>query len=277
MGKPMKTRTENETATGTNPESKKIIVIGGTGLIGKQVVASLRTLGHQTIAASPSTGINALTGEGLAAALNGADTIVDVSNSPSFEDAAVLHFFETSARNLAQAAQATGVKHHILLSVVGADRLPESGYMRAKVVQEDTLRASGIPFTILRATQFFEFTAAIAYTMSTGETVRAPAALYQPMAAADVAAAVVQAALSQPANRLLEIGGPAKIPMEAAVREYLKTTGDSRPVVEDPGATYFGLTIDDTSLTAGEDAALGRITFAQWLAQQPAPAAAQAA
>lgn len=276
----MKTHTENETATatGTESESKKIIVIGGTGLIGKQVVASLRAQGHQAIAASPSTGINALTGEGLAEALTGADTIVDVSNSPSFEDGPVMNFFETSARNLAQAAKAAGVKHLLILSVVGADRLPESGYMRAKVVQEDILRASGIPFTILRATQFFEFTAAIAYTMSAGDSVRAPGSLYQPMAAADVATAVVQAALSQPANRLLEIGGPAKIPMVTALREYLKAMGDPRPVVEDASATYFGLAIDDTSLTTGQEAAIGKTTFDQWLQQQTVAAVtAQAA
>ena len=245
----------------------KIVVIGGTGLIGTKVVSKLRALGHQVVAASPSSGVNTITGEGLAEALAGAQIVVDVANSPSFEDKAVLDFFETAGRNILAAEAVAGVKHHVALSVVGLERLPGSGYFRAKVVQENLIRAAGIPYTILRATQFFEFVGAIAGRSTQGQTVRVTPALFQPIAAEDVASAVADAALAAPVNGIIEVAGPEKIGIAALVRRYLSATGDPREVVEDPSAGYFGQMVDDQSLTPGDHPRLGTIRFDDWFAQ----------
>ena len=209
----------------------KIVVIGGNGLIGSKLIALLRQRGHEAIAASPSTGVNTLTGEGLAAALAGAQVVVDVANSPSFEDAAVMHFFETSGRNLLAAEAAAGVKHHVALSVVGTERLLGSGYFRAKLVQEQLIEASKIPYTIVRATQFMEFLAAIAQSGTEGQTVRLPSAHLQPIAAQDVALAMADAALGAPVNGMVEVGGPERADMAAMVERYLRASGDARIVV----------------------------------------------
>ena len=212
----------------------KIVVIGGTGLIGSKLVTSSRAQGHDAVPASPDTGVNTLTGEGLAEALAGADVVVDVSNSPSFEDAAVLEFFETSTRNLLDAEAAAGVGHHVALSVVGTERLPDSGYMRAKVAQEKLIKSSSIPFSIVHATQFFEFATRIADDATDGDTVRVPPALIQPMAADDVAAEVCTVTLARPLNGTIEIGGPEPLRFEDFVRERLRADGDQRVVVADP-------------------------------------------
>ena len=245
----------------------KIVVIGGSGLIGSKVVSKLRNLGHEVIAASPSTGVNTLTGEGLAEALSGAQVVVDVANSPSFEDKAVMNFFETAGRNIHAAEAAAGVKHHVALSVVGTERLLASGYFRAKMAQEELIKASGIPFTIVRATQFFEFVGAIAQSSIVGETARATPALFQPMASEDVSAAVVDATLAEPVNGILEIAGPEKMSLATAVRKHLQGTHDSREVIEDADALYFGVKIDDQSLTPANGARLGTIRFDEWFAQ----------
>jgi uncharacterized protein YbjT (DUF2867 family) len=263
----MKTHTSSEKETAR----KRIVVLGGTGLIGSQVVNFLRERGCEVIAASPSTGVNALTGQGLAEAFAGADVVVDVTNSPSFEDKAVMSFFETSGRNLAAAEQVAGVKHHVALSVVGTDDLPESGYFRAKLAQENLIKGSGIPYSIVRATQFHEFTGAIAQSTMAGEVARVPTALFQPIAAADVAAAVADAALAKPLNGISEVVGPERISMAIAVRRFLESSGDKRTVVDDPTAKYFGIVIDDRSLAARTpDARPGRITFDSWLNQSAA-------
>ena len=226
----------------------KIIVIGGTGLIGKKLVSKLTAKGHEAIAASQSSGVNILTGEGLAEAFNGAHTVVDVSNSPSFEDTAVLNFFETSTRNIVAAAKAAGIAHYVALSVVGADRMADAGYMRAKIAQESLIEASGVPFTILRATQFFEFLGAIADTATQGDTVRLPSALMQPLAADDVAAAVADVVLGKPANNIVEVAGPERLPMAEFARKVLAAKHDPRTVIADSSAAYFGYTLDDSSL-----------------------------
>lgn len=228
----------------------KIVVIGGTGLIGKKLVGKLTAKGHEAIAASPSSGVNTLTGAGLAEALTGADAVVDVSNSPSFEETAVLNFFETSTRNILAAVKVAGIGHFVALSVVGADRLT-GGYMRGKVAQEALIKASGVPFTILRATQFFEFLGAIADTGTQGNTVRVPSALMQPLAADDVAAALADVVLGKPANGILEVAGPDRLPMSEFARKALAAKHDPRNVVPDATATYFGYTIDDKSLNPG--------------------------
>jgi uncharacterized protein YbjT (DUF2867 family) len=245
----------------------KIVVIGGSGLIGTKLVRNLRQHGHEVVAASPSSGVNTLTGEGLAKALAGAQVVVDVANSPSFEDAAVLKFFETSGRNLLAAEAAAGVRHHVALSVVGADRLPDSGYMRAKVAQEGLIRSAGIPYTILRATQFFEFVGAIAGSSAGGNTVRLPPALMQPVAAEDVAAALTDLAMNKPVNGTVEVAGPEPIRMDELVRRFLAATRDTRQVTTDAQARYFGAALDDRSLTPGAKPRLGRTRFEDWLSQ----------
>jgi uncharacterized protein YbjT (DUF2867 family) len=246
----------------------KIVVIGGSGLIGTKLVRHLRQHGHEVVAASPSSGVNTLTGEGLAKALAGAQVVVDVANSPSFEDAAVLKFFETSGRNLLAAEVAAGVGHHVALSVVGADRLADSGYMRAKVAQEGLIRSAGIPYTIVRATQFFEFVRAIAGSGADGDTIRLPPALMQPVAAEDVSAALAEIAVSQPANGTVELAGPELIRMDELVRRFLAATQDKRRVTADAQARYYGAVVDDRSLTPGDNPRLGPTRFEDWLSQR---------
>lgn len=243
----------------------KIVVIGGTGLIGKKVVQNLRQQGYEVVAASPSSGVNALTGEGLSTALAGAQVVVDVANSPSFEDQAVMEFFEKSGHNLLAAEANAGVKHHVALSVVGTDRLQASGYFRAKLVQEDLIKKSSIPYTIVRATQFFEFVGAIAQSGADGQIIRLPPAMMQPIVSDDVAAAVADVAVSPPLNGTLEIAGPDAIRMDDLARQFLKANGDSRQVITDDKATYFGTPVDDRSLTPGEKPRLGPTPFAAWL------------
>jgi uncharacterized protein YbjT (DUF2867 family) len=245
----------------------KIVVIGGSGLIGKQVVALLKQQGHEAVAASPSKGVNAVTGEGLAAALSGAQVVLDVSNSPSFETNAVREFFETSTRNLLAAGKVAGIQHHVALSVVGTDRLPDSGYFQAKLVQENLIKSSGISYTILRATQFFEFIKPIADSLTQGRTTSVSPARMQPIAAEDVAAAVADVAVSAPANGILEVAGPEAKGQDVLVRQLFQATGDPRSVVADPKATYFGAAINDQSLTPtpGAKLRLGELRFGDWL------------
>lgn len=245
----------------------KIVVIGGSGLIGANLVGKLKALGHEAVPASPKSGVNSITGEGLAAELAGAQVVVDVSNSPSFEDAAVLNFFQTSTANLLREAAAAGVGHYVALSVVGADRLPNSGYLRAKVAQEALIRNGGVPYSILRATQFFEFLGAIAGSGGDGATVRLPHALMQPVAAEDVAAALADVVVGPPLNGIAELGGPESIPMDEAVRRFLAAKQDPREVVADEQAGYFGTALDDHSLRPGDKPRLGRIHFEEWLGQ----------
>ena len=245
----------------------KIVIIGGSGLIGTKLGALLKARGHEILSASPASGVNTLTGEGLSAALAGAQIVVDVANSPSFEDQAVLDFFEKSGRNLMAAEAAAGVKHHVALSVVGSDRLPESGYLRAKVAQEALIKAGKIPYTIVRSTQFFEFAGAIAQSATTGQTVRLSPALFQPIASDDVAAAMADAALGAPTNGTIEIAGPEKISMDELVRGFLTAKKDPRQVVADVHAQYFGTEINDQSLTPGANPHLGKLRFDDWLAR----------
>jgi uncharacterized protein YbjT (DUF2867 family) len=244
----------------------KIVIIGGTGLIGSQVVQNLRARGHEAVSASPNTGVNTITGEGLDAALAGAQVVVDVANSPSFEDAAVLEFFQTSGRNLLKAEVDVGVGHHVALTIVGADRVPDSGYMRAKLAQEDLIKRAGQPYTIVRSTQFFEFMRATADSATDGDTVHVPSANLQPIAAKDVAAAVTEVAVSDPVNGVIEIAGPEKIKFPELIRGVLAADNDQRKVVGEEHARYFGTELTDTSLTAGPDARLGKTSFAEWLA-----------
>lgn len=245
----------------------KIVVIGGSGLIGTKLIKILRARGHEAVAASPGTGVNALTGEGLAAALAGADKVVDVANSPSFEDKAVLEFFATATGNLLAFEAAAGVKHHVALSVVGSDRLPDNGYFRAKMAQETLIKASPLPYTILRATQFFEFAGGIAHTGAEGDNIRVSSALYQPIVSDDVAEALADATLAAPVNGTIEVAGPEKLPMSAVVETWLRANGDDRKVIAEPSAPYFGTRIDDHSLTPGPDARIMPTRFADWLAQ----------
>ncbi|MHA3770485.1 SDR family oxidoreductase [Verrucomicrobiota bacterium sgz303538] len=245
----------------------KIVVIGGTGLIGKKVSSNLRERGYDVVAASPSTGVNTITGEGLVEALKGAQVVVDVANAPSWEDKAVLEFFETSGRNLLSAEAAAGVRHHVALSVVGTDRLLASGYFRAKMAQENLIKASQIPYTIVRATQFFEFVGGIAQSATQGDTVRLPSALMQPIVSDDVAAALVDVALGEPVNGMVEIAGPERIRQDDLVRQFLSASGDARKVVTDDQALYFGLKLNDQSLTPGEHPRLGSTRFEDWLSQ----------
>ncbi len=243
----------------------RIIVIGGRGLIGKQVVANLRTLRHDAVAASPSSGVNAVTGEGLATALAGAHVVVDVANSPSFEDQAVLEFFEKSSRNLLTAEKAAGVKQHVALSIVGCDLLPDSGYMRAKVAQENVIKAGGVPYSILRATQFMEFLGAIAGSNADGQTIRMPPGLMQPVAAVDVAAAVTDLAVNTPLNGTVDLAGPEAVPLDELIRRYLKARPDGRQVVTDPEARYFGTRIDNGALAPRGSSRIGAVRLEQWL------------
>jgi uncharacterized protein YbjT (DUF2867 family) len=246
----------------------KIVVIGGTGLIGSQVIAQLNELGHEAVAASPRSGVNALTGEGLAEALAGTHTVVDVTNSPSWTDDDVLNFFTTSTRNLLAAERDAGVQHHVALSIVGCDRVPESGYMRAKVAQEKLITDSGARYSVVRATQFQEFWGGIGDSATEGDTVRLPHAAIQPIAAADVATGVTRAAVGEPSNGIVNIAGPEKFGMDDFVRTGLTASGDPRQVVTDPTARYFGAVLDDRSIVPieGEDATLYPTRFSDWLA-----------
>jgi uncharacterized protein YbjT (DUF2867 family) len=245
----------------------KIVVIGGTGLIGTKLVKNLRERGHDVLAASPKSGVNTFTGEGLAEALTGAQVVVDVANAPQWEDKAVLEFFETAGRNLLAAEAATGVRHHIALSIVGADRLPASGYLRAKMAQENLIKASGIPFTIVRSTQFFEFVKGIAQSATEGQTVRLSPAFMQPIAADDVAAALTDVAVGEPVNGAIEIAGPEPIRMDELARRFLSATRDPRKVIPDVHAHYFGTELNDQSLTPGDNARLGPTRFEEWISR----------
>jgi uncharacterized protein YbjT (DUF2867 family) len=249
----------------------KVVVMGGSGLIGKKLVSRLRERGHEAVAASPSTGVNAVTGAGLADVLAGADTVVDVTNSPSFEDAAVLEFFEKSSRNLLAAEADAGVGHHVALSIVGADRIPDSGYMRAKVVQEKLIQSAGVPYTILRATQFFEFIGGIvAQFPSEGQSVRAPTASFQPILSDEVVAALVDVTLAAPANGFVELAGPKRYRFNEIVQQYLTGTQDRRQVLPDTQARYFGARLSDESLVPLGSSRLGETRFEDWLRQSTA-------
>ena len=253
----------------------KIVVIGGTGLIGSKLVTKLAALGHEAVAAAPNTGVNTLTGEGLAEVLKGAQVVVDVSNSPSFEDAAVLEFFQTSTRNLLSYETAAGVGHHVALSVVGSERLPNSGYLRAKVAQEKLIKEGSIPYSIIHATQFFEFANRIADEATSGNAVHLPPVLFQPMAAEDVASAVCNVAVGSPLNSTVEIGGPEQFRFDEFIRRSLSARNDPRSVVTDPKAQYFGTELGERSIVPGDDAQLGETRFEDWLklSTSQAPAA----
>ncbi|MDK3024109.1 SDR family oxidoreductase [Cupriavidus taiwanensis] len=251
----------------------KIVVIGGTGLIGSKVVARLAAQGHDVVAASPQTGVNALTGAGLDRALAGAQVVVDVANSPSFADDAVLHFFETSGRNLAAAEKAAGVAHHVALSVVGTDKLAQSGYFRGKIAQEALVRNAGIPYTIVRSTQFLEFLGGIVQSGADGEVIRLSSASIQPIASDDVAEAVASHALADPANGIVDIAGPERFALSDLVQRYLQATDDPRKVVVDAKARYFGAELDDGTLVPEGPARLGQTRFEAWLRQRPQPRA----
>ena len=249
----------------------KIVVIGGSGLIGKKLVNTLRQRGHEVVAASPSSGVNTVSGEGLAEALKDAQAVVDVSNAPSWEDKAVLEFFETSSRNLLAAEAAAGVKHHVALSVVGTDRLLASGYFRAKMAQEERIKASRIPYTIVRATQFFEFVGSIAQFATEGAIVRVPPVLMQPIVSDDVAAALADVACGEPTNGMIEIAGPEQIRQDELVRQFLTATGDARKVITDAKARYYGIEVNDQSLVPGHNPRLGSTHFAEWLSHSTSP------
>lgn len=242
----------------------RVVVIGGTGLVGSKVVALLTEHGHEAVAASPSSGVNAYTGDGLADALTGADVVVDVTNSPSFEPAAVLDFFTTSTRHLLDAEKPSGVGHHVALSIVGAERLPDSGYLRAKVAQEKLIAESGVPYSIVKATQFYEFVTGIADGAAIDGVVRLPTQLFQPLPAQDAAAAVERTATGAPLNATIEVGGPEAVPMDEFIRAGLASLGDPREVVGDPEAEYFGSRLEERSLCPGGGAKLSTTTYAQW-------------
>jgi uncharacterized protein YbjT (DUF2867 family) len=250
----------------------KIVVIGGTGLIGSKLVNKLREHGHEAIAASPNSGVNTLTGEGLAEVLKDASVVVDVTNSPSWEDAAVLNFFETSTRNQLSCEAAAGVRHHVALSVVGTERLLASGFFRAKMAQENLIKSSSIPYTIIRATQFFEFVKGIADFSTEGNTVRLPTALIQPMSADDVASAVARVAMDLPVNGTAEVGGPEQFHLDELVRQGLAASKDPREVVGDPNARYYGVEISERTLVPDDGAKLGQTRFADWLRDSASPA-----
>jgi uncharacterized protein YbjT (DUF2867 family) len=249
----------------------KIVVIGGTGLIGSKVVEKLKQKGHEAIAAAPNTGVNTITGEGLKEALAAAEVVIDLENSPSFEDEAVLEFFETAGRNLLAAETAARVRHHVALSIVGIDRT-DNGYFRAKVAQEKLIKASNIPYTIIRATQFLEFLSGIADSSADGNIVRLPPCLFQPIAADDVAANVAEAALAAPRNGIVEIAGPERAPFNEIVARYLKAVGDAREVVRDPEARYWGGRVEERSLVPLGEARLGHIGLDEWLRRSRAAA-----
>src|SRR5882724_8572183 len=250
----------------------KIVVVGGTGLIGSKLVKKLRELGHEVAAAAPATGVNSITGEGLADALKGASVVVDVSNSPSWEDAAVLKFFETSTRNLLTYGAAAGVGHHVALSVVGTQLLAESGYFRAKIAQEKLIQESSIPYSIVRATQFFEFLKGLADISFDGNKVHLPPVLFQPMAADDVASGVGKIAVGPPVNGIVEIGGPEQFRIDELVRRRLATLKDPREVIADPNALYSGAKLSETTLVPGNNARLGETRFETWVTQSAAKA-----
>jgi uncharacterized protein YbjT (DUF2867 family) len=245
----------------------KLVIIGGTGLIGSKLVTNLRQQGHEALAASPDTGVNTLTGVGLAQALTGASVVVDVSNSPSFEEKAVMEFFTTSTRNLIKYATAAGVRHYVALSVVGTERIPDSPYLRAKNAQEALIKGAGIPYSIVHATQFFEFVKRIADEATDGTTVRLPHVLIQPMAADDVAKAVARAAVGAPVNGTVEVAGPQQFRFDELIRQGLVARNDPRKVVVDPHARYFGAELGERSLIPAGDARLGEINFEEWLAR----------
>lgn len=251
----------------TNERSRmKIVIIGGSGLIGRKTTDVLRTSGIEVLAASPSSGVDAFTGKGLAEALKGAQVVVDVSNSPSWEATAVMQFFQTSTRNLLSAEAAAGVAHHVVVSIVGAERMPGNTYMPAKIAQESAIQAGPTPYTIIRATQFFEFVGAIADSSMVDGTVRLPAIQFQPIAGDDVAAAVARIAVGVPLNTTIEIAGPERKPLEQFVQLLFAAKKDTRPVITDPNARYFGAKVDDRSLTPGSQPQLGKIYFEEWLA-----------
>ena len=250
----------------------KIVVIGGTGLIGSKTVPILRQGGHEVVAASPRSGINSITGEGLKEAMAGAQVVIDLANSPSFEDKAVLEFFEISGRNLLAAEGAAGVRHHVALSIVGIDRTPENGYFRAKVAQEKLIGTSGIPYTIIRSTQFFEFLGGIAASSANGNVVRLSPGLFQPIAADDVAAIVADVALAAPRNGIVEIAGPERAPFNEIIARYLKAVGDPREVVRDLEALYWGGRVEERSLVPLAEARLGRLGLDEWLRRSQAVA-----
>ncbi len=252
----------------------KVVVIGGSGLIGSKLVAKLREQGHEAVAASPNSGVNSITGEGLAEALKGAATVVDVTNSPSWEDAAVLKFFETSTRNLLKYGAEAGVKHHVALSVVGTEHLLASGFFRAKMAQENLIKGSSNPYTIVRATQFFEFVKGIADISMEGSKVHLPPVLFQPMAADDVASGVGRVAVSAPANGTVEIGGPEQFRLDELVRRRLAQLNDSREVITDAKALYSGAAVSERTLLPGKDARLGETRFETWASQAAVKAAA---
>jgi uncharacterized protein YbjT (DUF2867 family) len=248
----------------------KIVVIGGTGLIGSKLVPKLREQGHEAISASPNSGVNTVTAEGLEKVLKGALVVVDVSNAPSWEDTAVMKFFETSTRNLLASETAAGVRHHVALSVVGSERMLESGYFRAKIAQENLIKASSIPYSIVRATQFFEFVNGIADFSTEGNKVRLPPVLIQPMAADDVASGVATVAVGPPVNRIVEIGGPEQFRLDELIRRGLIARRDPREVVADPHARYYGIEVNERTLVPEDNAKLGKIRFEDWLAQPAA-------
>jgi uncharacterized protein YbjT (DUF2867 family) len=250
----------------------KIVIIGGTGLIGSKTAPILRQGGHDVVAASPKTGVNSITGEGLKEAMAGTQVVIDLANSPSFEDNAVLEFFETSGRNLLAAEAAASVRHHIALSIVGTDRTPDNGYFRAKVAQEKLIETSSVPYTIIRSTQFLEFLGGIAASSADGNMVRLSPGLFQPIAADDVAAIVADVALAPPRSGIVEIAGPERAPFSDIVARYLKAVGDPREVVSDPEARYFGGRVEERSLVPLGDARLGRIGLDEWLRRSPARA-----
>jgi len=250
----------------------KIVVIGGTGLIGSKAIPILRQGGHEVIAASPNTGVNIITGQGLKEVMAGTQVVINLANSPSFEDRAVLEFFETSGRNLHAAEAAAGVRHHVAVSIVGTDRTPENGYFRAKVAQEKLITASGIPYTIIRSTQFMEFLGAIAAEGAKGDIVRISSGLFQPIAADDVAVAVADVAIAAPRNGIVEIAGPDRAPFNEIVARYLKTVGDPRQVVSDPEARYWGGRVEERSLVPLGEARLGRIGLDEWFRRSQAKA-----
>jgi uncharacterized protein YbjT (DUF2867 family) len=251
----------------------KIVVMGGTGLVGSKVVGDLRARGHEAVAASPSTGVDAVTGEGLKEILDGAQVVVDLLNSPSFADGPVLDFFRTTTSNLLAAEAVTGVGHHVAVSIVGADGLPDSGYLRAKVAQEELIEQGSTPYTIIRSTQFFEFLRPTADSATEGSVVRVPSAKFQPIAASDVAQFVSETALDEPVNGRIEIAGPDAIGLDVLIRTVLAADGDVRSVVTDPHARYFGTELTDTSLVPHGVARLGGTTFADWLSAHPGNAA----
>lgn len=247
----------------------KIVVVGGSGLIGTKLVSKLRQRNHEVLAASPASGVNTITGEGLAEALAGVQVVVDVANSPSFEDKAVLEFFETSGRNLLAAEATAGVGHHVALSVVGTDRLLESGYFRGKMAQEKLIKASRVPYTIVRSTQFFEFLGSIAQSDTDGQTVRLSPALVQPIASDDVAAAMADATLGAPVNGIVEVAGPERVPLAELVQRFLSAKQDARKVIADVHSRYFGAELNDQSLIPGDNARVGPTSFEAWLQSNP--------